>query len=98
MLCAPALYGKGAALIQVLPFPHPPIALDPEAVKSVSLAFDQAWEEIRTSGSGFARPAYRGAMREEIARHVIDMVGRGETDQTKLTEGAIVFLGENYRY
>jgi hypothetical protein len=29
---------------------------------------------------------------------MIAMVGRGETDQTKLTEAAIVFLAENYSY
>ncbi len=83
---------------QILPFPAPPIALDPESVKSVSLAFDEAWEKVRNSGSGFAGPAYATAMREEIAKHMIDMVGRGETDQTKLTEAAVVFLAENYKY
>ena len=83
---------------KILQFPHPPIAFDPETVKNLSLAFDNAWEEIRESESGFARPAYASAMREEIAKHLIDMVGGGETDQTKLTKAAIVFLAENYRY
>jgi hypothetical protein len=54
-------------MIQILQFPRPPIALDPETVKSVSLAFDSAWEKIQNSGSGCARPAYANAMREEIA-------------------------------
>jgi hypothetical protein len=83
---------------QILQFPHPSIALDPEIVKSVSSAFDAAWEEIQNSGSGLAGPAYASAMREEIARHVIDMVGCGETDKIKLTESATVFLAENYKY
>ncbi len=82
---------------EILLLPPPPIALDPETVKSVSLAFDEAWEKIRNSGSGFARPAYACAMREEIAKHMLDMVAEGETDQAKLTEAAIVFLAENYR-
>jgi hypothetical protein len=85
-------------MTQFLQAPHPPIALDPETVKSVSLAFENAWEKIRDSGSGFARPAYAGAMREEIAKHIIDMVACGETDQAKLTNAAIVFLAENFRY
>jgi hypothetical protein len=83
---------------QIFQLPNPPIALDPETVKSLSLAFDNAWEKIRESKNGFARPAYAGAMREEIAKHLIDMVGGGETDQIKLTEAAMVFLAENYRY
>jgi hypothetical protein len=37
-------------------------------------------------------------MREEIAKHVIDMAGRGEMDQRRLSEDAIEFLAANYRY
>jgi hypothetical protein len=85
-------------MTEVIQFPRPPIAFDPETVKSLSLAFDNAWEKIRESGSEFARPAYASAMREEVAKHLIDIVGGGETDQTKLTKAAIAFLGENYRY
>ena len=83
---------------EVIQFPRPPIAFDPEAVQSLSLAFDTAWDKIRESGSRFARPAYASAMREEIAKHLIDMVGAGETDQIKLAKGAVAFLAENYRY
>jgi hypothetical protein len=83
---------------EVIEFPRPPIAFDPETVQSLSLAFDTAWEKIRESGSGFARPAYASAMREEIAKHLIGMVGAGETDQIKLTTAAIAFLAENYSY
>ena len=85
-------------MTQVLQFPRPPIAFDPETVKSLASAFDNAWDEIRESGSGFARPAYASAMREEIAKHLIGAVGAGETDQIKLTKAAIAFVSENYRY
>jgi hypothetical protein len=57
-----------------------------------------AWKKIQQSGSEFARPAYANAMREEIAKHVIDMAGRGEMDQRRLSEDAIEFLAANYRY
>ncbi len=83
---------------EVIQFPRPSIAFDPETVKSLASAFDNAWDEIRESGSGFARPAYASAMREEIAKHLIGAVGAGETDQIKLTKGAVVFLAKNYRY
>ena len=83
---------------QVVQFPRPAIVFDPETVKIVSVAFDDAWKKIQQSGSEFARPAYANAMREEIAKHVIDMAGRGEMDQRKLSEDAIEFLAANYRY
>jgi len=85
-------------MTQIVQFPRPPIAFDPETVENLSSAFDTAWEKIRESVSEFARPAYASAMREEIAKHLIAMVGAGETDQIKLTRAAIAFLAENYRY
>jgi hypothetical protein len=85
-------------MTQVLQFPRPPISFDPETVKRLASAFDNAWDEIRESGSGFARPAYASAMREEIAKHLIGMVGAGETDQIRLTKAAVAFMAENYRY
>jgi hypothetical protein len=36
-------------------------------------------------------------MREEIAKHILDVAGRGERDQQKLTEDAVLFLAENYQ-
>jgi hypothetical protein len=85
-------------MAQVLEFPHPAIVFDPDTVKIVSRAFDDAWEKIEKSGNKFAKPAYANAMREEIAKHIIDMAGRGERDQNALIEDAILFLAENYKY
>jgi hypothetical protein len=85
-------------MTQILQFPHPAIAFDPETIKIVSMAFDDAWEKIRMSGSEFAKPAYANAMREEIAKHIIDVAGRGERDQHRLSEDAVQFLATSYRY
>jgi hypothetical protein len=98
-------------MAQVLEFPHSAIAFDPETVKIVSQAFDDAWEKIEKSGNKFAKPAYANApvrighlsqvhvsMREEIAKHIIDLAGRGEKNQNALIEDAILFLAENYKY
>jgi hypothetical protein len=85
-------------MTQILQFPHPAIAFDPETIKIVSLAFDDAWEKIQKSGSAFAKPAYANAMREEIAKHIIDVAGRGERDRRRLSEDAVQFLAETYKY
>jgi hypothetical protein len=85
-------------MTQILQFPHPAIAFGPETIKIVSLAFDAAWEKIEKSGSEFAKPAYANAMRKEIAKHIIEMAGSGERDQRRLSEDAIQFLAENYKY
>ena len=42
---------------QILEFPRGAIIFDPEIIKIVAQAFDDAWDKIEKSGSGFARPA-----------------------------------------
>jgi hypothetical protein len=44
------------------------------------------------------RPAYARAMREVVARRIIDMAQRGIRDQKELADGAVRFLAVNYRY
>ena len=61
-------------------------------------ALDDAWDEIEKSGSEFARPAYANATREEIAKHMLEVAGRGERDRHILAEDAVRFLAENYKY
>ncbi len=42
-------------------------SFDPETVETLSAAFDDAWEQIKQSGSTFARPAYERGAREVLA-------------------------------
>ena len=79
---------------EILEFPRGAIVFDPEIIKIVA----QAWAKIEKSGSGFARPAYANATREEIAKHMIEVAGRGERDQHILAEDAVRFLAKNYKY
>jgi hypothetical protein len=88
----------GVAMPQILEFPRGAIVFDPEAIKLVAQALDDAWDEIEKSGSEFARPAYANATREEIAKHMIEVAGRGERDRHILAEDAVRFLAENYKY
>ena len=83
---------------QNLEFPRGAIVFGPEAIKIVSQALDDAWDKIEKSGSEFARPAYASATREEIAKYMIEVAGRGERDQYILAEDAVRFLAENYKY
>ena len=50
---------------EILEFPRGAIVFDPEIIKIVAQALDDAWAKIEKSGSGFARPAYANATREE---------------------------------
>jgi hypothetical protein len=83
---------------QILEFPRGAIIFDPEIIKIVAQALEDAWDKVKKSGSGFARPAYANATREEIAKHMIEVAGRGERDQHILAEDAVRFLAENYKF
>jgi hypothetical protein len=72
-------------------------SFDPEAIETLSAAFDDAWEKLKQSGSSFARPAYERGAREILAKCIIDMAQRGERDRHHLTESAIEFLAQNYK-
>ena len=72
-------------------------AFDPEAITVLAAAFDEAWDRLRQSGSECVRPAYARAMKEILARCIIEMAQRGTTDQQELVAGATSFITTNYR-
>jgi hypothetical protein len=76
---------------------RPKTSFDPETIAVLSAALDETWERLLQSGSECTRPAYARAMREVVARRIIDMAQRGTKDQKQLVEGAVRFLAANYR-
>jgi hypothetical protein len=69
---------------------------DPESIKVLVFALDDAWSRIRKSHSWFARPAYARAMREVLAKRIIEMAQQGVKDPQALADGAEQFLRANY--
>ena len=76
---------------------RPKTAFGPETIAVLSAALDEAWERLLESGSECTRPAYARAMREVIARRIIDIAQRGVVDQKELADSAVRFLAANYR-
>jgi hypothetical protein len=72
-------------------------SFDPEAVEILSAAFDDAWEQIKQSGSSLARPAYERGAREVLAKYIIEMAQRGERDRKLLSDSAVKYLAQNYK-
>jgi hypothetical protein len=76
---------------------RPKAAFDPETIAVLCAALDEAWDRLVRTGSECTRPAYARAMREVVARRIIDMAQRGTRDQKELANGALRFLAANYR-
>ena len=67
---------------------------DPEILRILSLALEDAWERIENSGTTLARPVYARA--EVLAHRIIEMAQSGERDVHRLSDNAVQFLTENY--
>jgi hypothetical protein len=71
-------------------------SFDPEFVEVLASALDDAWRRIEKSGSRFSRPGYARAMREVIAKRIIETAQKGVDDPAMLAEDAVHFLAMNY--
>jgi hypothetical protein len=65
---------------------RPEVVFDPETIAVLSAALDEAWDRLLQSGSECTRPTYARAMREVVARRIVDMAQRGIRDQKELAQ------------
>jgi hypothetical protein len=75
---------------------QPTAVFDPEGIEVLVSALDDAWNRIEKSGSWVARPAYSRAMREVVAKRIIEMAQQGVNDPHRLADDAVLFLSANY--
>ena len=75
---------------------QPEGTFDPESIQVLASAFDKAWDRLQKSGSQLARPAYFRAVREVIAKRIIEIARLGVEDPQTLADDAMQFLIANY--
>ena len=83
-------------MVEICEFSNAQSAFDPEAIQTLASALEDAWRTVQKSGSRFARPAYARAIREVLAKRIIEMAQRGEKNKQKLAADALNFLATNY--
>ena len=84
-------------MIEFLDYVLPGTVFEPEIVQMLASTFEDAWKQLEKSGSRFARPGYARAMREVIARRIVEMAQQGVTDPQALADDAIRFVRANYK-
>jgi hypothetical protein len=72
-------------------------SFDPEDIKILVSAFDAAWEAVKSSGGALSRSPYARPIREVLAKRIIEMARRGQSNPHSLCEDAVQFLSANYR-
>jgi hypothetical protein len=68
----------------------------PETIQVMAAALDETWERLKESGSRLARPGYSRAMREVVAKRIIEMAQHGVEDREALVTSALRFVTANY--
>ena len=85
----------GDNVVEVLTFSRE-AAFTPESIQILAAALDEAWERLRQSGSRLTRPAYSRAMREVVAKRIMELAQRGVQDREALVTDALRFVAANY--
>jgi hypothetical protein len=74
------------------------VIFDPGAVDILLAAFDAAWQSIKTSGARLSDKQTE-LVRATLAKYIIEQARRGELDERRLCEGALLHLAQsNLRY
>jgi hypothetical protein len=67
---------------------------EPNDIRILVSAFDGAWEAVQASGVIFDK-AKADSTRAILAKHIIAAAKRGERDQGRLRDGALVALAQS---
>jgi hypothetical protein len=80
----------------VLPFPAPKdaAAFDPSIIRILSDAFEEAWHSLQASGTTFHMDGSAERVREILAQCIVERARRGERDQRRLRDAALIHLAE----
>jgi hypothetical protein len=83
------------AMLKLIEKLAPDIAFDPETVRVLADAFDAAWRSLETSGAPSATDRYAERARAILATSIIEAAKRGERNQKRLREEALLRLAKS---
>jgi len=71
---------------------------DPEAVRILTQAFDDAWARAQASKAPYVAEEYAHVGRTIIAKHIIRSAKAGEFDPRRLADNALLYLSRQKLY
>jgi hypothetical protein len=69
---------------------HPTEVFDPDAIRILTAAFDDAWQRLQNSGVRFDSDHQSKQARNILAKHIIEQARQGERDERRLRDGALL--------
>lgn len=70
-------------------------AFAPEDIRILVAAFDEAWASLEKSGAYLGSEHRVELTRQVLATHIIGIARRGERDQRRLAEDALLHLAQS---
>jgi hypothetical protein len=67
-------------------------AFEPETIRTLTAAFDQAWDKFKSSGSSLAQDACAPSTRALLAKQIIAKAQTGERNIDRLVKDGIAYL------
>jgi hypothetical protein len=65
---------------------------DPEALKILSAALDEAWKSVQASGATYETEDERKAVRDMLAKRIVNIAKQGERNSHALARDALTHL------
>lgn len=69
---------------------HPTEVFDPGTIRTLTTAFDAAWQRLQNSGVGFESDHQSDQARNTLAKYIIEQARQGERDERRLRDGALL--------
>jgi hypothetical protein len=66
---------------------------EPEAVRILTDAFDDAWAGLQASKAPFGNEEYAATARTILAKRIIALAKEGQLDRRRLSVAALIYLG-----
>jgi hypothetical protein len=67
-------------------------AFNPEVVRILIDAFDEAWQSLEKSGVTYATDGHATETRDRLAKRIIELARGGERNQRVLRDAALLYL------
>ena len=69
---------------------HPTEVFDPDAIRILTAAFDDAWQRLQNSSVRFDSDQQSEQARNTLAKYIIEQARQGERDERRLRDGALL--------
>jgi hypothetical protein len=69
---------------------HPTEVFDPDAIRTLTTAFNVAWQRLQSSGVRFESDRQAEQARNTLAKYIIEQARQGERDERHLRDGALL--------